>query len=560
MAATLQQAIALHRGGDLARAEALYREILARAPQDTDAMHFLGVLRTQQRRYDDAIALIGGAAKLAAGHPGIQSNLGLALKGAGRLEEALASFDRAIRLAPALPEAHNNRGNVALALGRSAEALASFDRAIALRPEYAEAWNNRGYALVALGRLDAAVDSYGRAIALAPGYGDARHNRGLALRQLGRAREALADAEGALALAPARIDSLDARGIALADLGRHADALASFERALAAEPERAASHVNASRCRLALGDYARGWPEHEWRWRDDQMRRGWRDFAVPRWTGEQDLAGRRLLLHAEQGYGDAIQFSRYAPLAAARGAEVVLEVEPALATLLATLAGVHRIVVAGDPLPPVDLHCPLMSLPLAFGTTLDDVPADVPYLAADPARVARWRERLPRRGRPRIGLAWSGNAAQRDDAYRSIPLARLAPLLEFDAEFVVLQKGVRESDRAALASTPRLHDVGGGIEDFADVAALIDGVDLVISVCTSVAHLAGALGKPLWVLLSTAADWRWLRDRDDSPWYPTARLFRQSAPGDWSGPVRQVATALEARLGEIDPRAGVRES
>lgn len=549
MAATLQEAIALHRGGDLARAEALYREILARAPQDADAMHFLGVLRMQQRRYDDAVALIGGAATLAAGHPGIQSNLGLALKGAGRLEEALASFDRAIRLAPAMPEAHNNRGNVELALGRPAGALESFDRALALNGSYAEAWNNRGSALAALGRPEAAVDSYGRALALVPGYADAQHNRGLALRELGRAREALADADRALALEPGRVDALDARGIALADLGRHDDALASFERALAAAPGRAASHVNASYCLLALGDYARGWPEHEWRWRDEQMHADRRAFAAPQWTGEQDPAGRTVLLHAEQGHGDSIQFCRYAPRLAARGARVVLEAPAALAPLLGTLDGVAQLVVAGDPLPPFDLHCPLMSLPLAFRTTLADVPAAAPYLAADPARVRRWRDRVARPGRPRIGIAWSGRAAQRNDMHRSMPLETLAPLFALDADFVILQKDLRDRDRPAIAAHPRLVDASAEIEDFADVAALVAEVDLVISVCTSVAHVAGALGKPLWVLLSVAADWRWLRDRDDSPWYPTATLFRQTALGDWDGVVARVAKALEARLG-----------
>lgn len=559
MTTTLQQAISHHRRGDLARAEAMYREILARAPRDADAMHFLGVLRTQQHRYDEAIALIGAAAVVAPGNAGIHSNLGLALKAAGRLDDALASFDRALALAPAFPEALNNRGNVQLALARPAEALASFDRAVNLRPEYAEAWNNRGYALVALGRLEPAVESYGRACALAPGYAEAFHNRGLALRQLGRAGEALADAERALALAPGHLDVLDARGIALADLGRHDAALASFDLALAGAPDRAASHVNASHCRLALGDYARGWPEHEWRWRDEQMRADRRAFAKPQWTGGEDPAGRTVLLHAEQGHGDSIQFCRYAPRLAARGARVLLEAPSALASLFGTLGGVAQIVVSGEALPPFDLHCPLMSLPLAFRTTLADVPDTTPYLAADPARVRHWRGRAPRSGRPRIGIAWSGRAAQRNDMHRSMPFDALAPLLALDADFVVLQKEVRERDRPAIAAHPRLVDPSAEIRDFADVAALIEDVDLVVSVCTSIAHVAGALGKPVWVLLSVAADWRWLRDRDDSPWYPTATLFRQTTLGDWSGVVARVATTLGTRLGPA-ARAGTQAS
>jgi hypothetical protein len=293
-----------------------------------------------------------------------------------------------------------------------------------------------------------------------------------------------------------------------------------------------------------MGEFAAGWKEYEWRWRRRESP-GAGEFPAPWWLGKEDLRGRTILLHAEQGLGDTLQFCRYARLVEACGAKVVLQIEPALRALLGTLAGVSQIVVPGEPLPPFDFHCPLLSLPLALGTTLDNIPAEIPYLHADRKKVARWQGKLGRRTQPRIGLAWSGNPSQTKDRNRSLPLAALEALLELPVQFVCLQKEIRPGDAPALQRHPQLLHFENAIGDFSDTAALVECCDLVIAVNSSVAHLAGALGKPVWIPLAFVPDWRWLLGREDSPWYPGARLFRQSRPGQWDDVVRRMARELE---------------
>ena len=307
----------------------------------------------------------------------------------------------------------------------------------------------------------------------------------------------------------------------------------SFERAIHRRPDHAAAHWNLADCRLLLGDFERGWQEYEWRWKRDQREIKQREFPQPRWSGAEALAGRTILLHSELGLGDTLLFCRYAKEVAARGARVVLEVQPPLVTLLAGLAGVAQIVASGDPLPVFDCHCPLMSLPLAFRTHLGTVPADVPYVRSDPARVAQWRSRLGASAKPRVGLVWSGSVALRNDQ-RSMALADMLPLVDDRAEWVSLQKELRDADREDLASRAAIRHLGDELRDFSDTAALVDLMDLVVTVDTSVANLAGAMGKKVWILLPyNPHDWRWMLTREDSAWYPTARLFRQPAPGDW---------------------------
>ncbi len=369
--------------------------------------------------------------------------------------------------------------------------------------------NNRGNTLKELKRYDDALASYDRALALEPGFAGAHHNRGVTLQEL----------------------------------KRYDDALASYERASALRPDFVEAHWNESLVRLQLGDFHGGWRKYEQGWKTG-LRGEPRGFAQPRWTGAEPLAGRTLLLHVEQGFGDTIQFVRYAPLAAAAGARVILEAYPLLTTLLSEVEGVNAVVSRGEPLPAFDLHCPLLSLPLAFGTELDTIPARVPYLTAPPARLARWGARLPRAGGLRVGLAWSGR--ETPDPNRSVALAQLAPLFDLPGiHFVSLQKDVRDSDEAALRGRPELLHLGPDLADFADTAAVIEQLDLVISIDTAVAHLAGALGKPVWILLPFSSDWRWLLDRDDSPWYPTARLFRQDETRAWDTVIARVRAALK---------------
>jgi Flp pilus assembly protein TadD len=440
----------------------------------------------------------------------------------------------------------NCRGNVLRHKKSFDAALDSYDRGLALRPDSAEVLCNRGIVLRELKRFDEALASYDRALAIRPDYADALNSRGIVLRELGRLDEALANVDRALAIRPGFAEALTSRGTTLIELKRLDEALASFRRAQAVRPDYADAHWGESFCQLLAGDFGAGWEKYEWRWRTGQA--ALRQFLQPLWLGDQDVAGKTVLLHAEQGNGDTIQFCRYATVLAERGARVVLEVQPALKSLLSCLIGVQQVVATGEPLPEFDFHCPLLSLPLACGTTLQTIPARVPYLTPAPGLVQDWRTRLATDG-PRIGLAWSGNKQHGNDRNRSIALRRLAPLLDCGATLVSLQKGPRDDDRAWLAEHPEVLRYSD-FPDFADTAALISLLDLVISVDTSVAHLAGAMGKPVWILLpAVGLDWRWLLERDDSPWYPTARLFRQRAIGDWDSVINRVADELRKRFG-----------
>jgi hypothetical protein len=367
-------------------------------------------------------------------------------------------------------------------------------------------------------------------------------NRAVTLQALDRLDEALASCERALLMRPDSAEALNNRASVLQELRRFDEALADYDRAVAIAPDYAEAQLNRALLLLLTGDFAQGWPAYEWRrrlpsWVD-------RGFTQAEWSGE-DIAGKRLLLHAEQGFGDTIQFSRYAALVAQRGANVVLEVQPSLEPLLKGLEGIE-VVAAGHELPPFDLHCPLLSLPRLLTTTPNAIPGGVPYIAAPPDRVAAWASRLPTDGL-RVGLAWSGHRDNARDHERSIPFARLAPLTNIPGfRFVSLQKDMRDADADDFHRCGGIIDFSHGLRDFADTAAVIAQLDLVITVDTAVAHLAGAMGKPVWLLLPRVPDFRWLMDRTTSPWYPTARLFRKHAMDTWEGVITEAATALRA--------------
>ena len=464
-----------------------------------------------------------------------------ALHRAGRLAEAEPLYLAILHEVPAHFDALHLIGVVRQQQGRDAEAIAFIDRALALRPDNAAALSNRALSLRALGRAHEALACCDRALAVKPDFADAHNNRGLALAALKRPAEALKSYEAALSHAPAHIDALNNCGIALFEVNRLDEALVCFDRVLALRPGHVHGSWNRAQVLLLMGDFARGWPEHEGRLASNpRLKRG---FTQPLWLGDAPLAGRTILLRAEQGLGDTIQFCRYAPMVAARGARVVLEVQRPLVDLMRTLDSAIEVVARGDALPEFDLHCPLLSLPLAFKTELTTIPARTPYLRA-PAGAIDWKSRLGTK-RPRIGLVWSGNPGHKRDATRSIPFYALMPLLDIDASFVSLQKDVRASDAALLKQTGQVVDVADSLTSFAETASLIATLDLVISVDTSAAHLTGALGKPLWLLLPQVPDWRWLMGRDDSPWYPTARLFRQDTTRAWGGVVARIRAVLE---------------
>jgi len=436
------------------------------------------------------------------------------------------------------------------------DAVASLTACLQRAPGFGPAYVNLANLLRRFGMLAPAKAMAEAALALLPG--DAA-----ALLCLAAILHDSADFEGAAALYqrllaadPNHAGALSSLGSSLQAMGRLAEALPCHARAVALAPQDADIHYNYADALLAAGDFAAGWPEYEWRWRRTHAPR---HGLGPAWRGA-DLAGRTILLHAEQGFGDTLQFARYAPLAAARGGRVVLAVQPALVRLMRGLPGVASVAAQGDALPPCDVHCPLMSLPLAFGTRLDTVPAAVPYLAPDPDLVARWTARIPAEGRLRVGLVWAGSAHPHADGIsvfdrrRSMPLAALAPLRSVaDVQWISLQTGNPAAElRGAHAGLAILDP--GPFEDFADTAALVATLDLVIAVDTAVAHLAGALGRPVWVLSRIDACWRWLAGRDDSPWYPTLRLYRQTQPLAWGPVVDRVRDDLAAASARFQSR------
>jgi tetratricopeptide (TPR) repeat protein len=578
-----EEGLELHRKGALARAEKAYRKILAAHPRHAGALHLLGVLLAQRKSYESALALIERAIAIEPGNADAHNNRANVLRDLGRLEAALAGYGRAIRLRRDFAEAHCNRaavllalkrpaaaragferaarikpesaeahaglGNALLALERPEEALAGYDHAVRLRPDYAEAHQGRAQACAMLGRLDEALAGYDRAIAARPDFAEAYYNRANVLKELARTEAALVSFDRAIALRPDYAEAFYNRGNVLLDLKRPGDALASFDAALSLRPEDVARRQNLALCRLLVGDFARGWETYERRWQRGQAEVQLRTFRKPLWLGEEALEGKTILLHSEQGIGDTLQFCRYAALVRDRGARVILEAPAALAGLLGRLDGVAELVEKGRPIPPFDTHCPLMSLPLAFKTDLATIPAPGRYITADPDLAAAWHERLGPKARPRVGLAWSGNPRHAMDRRRSIPLATMRALLAPDIEWFSLHREVREGDAPLLAASPDIRHFGDKM-DFDSTAALIETLDLVISVDTSIAHLAGAIGKPLWVLLPHVADWRWLTEREDSPWYPSARLIRQLERGDWPGVMQRVYLELRTWLRE----------
>jgi len=544
LAQAVEDALALHRQGQLGRAEKAYLRVLKVRRDHFDALHLLGMLKHQTGKAGEAFRLITAALAVNPRSADALSNLGLVLHALRRDADALASFDKALALDPDHAEALNNRGTALLAMKRPAEALAAFERLLAKNPRHVEAQVNRANALLELGRVREAIAGYDALLAAAPRHAGAWFNRGTALAGLDRFEEAIAAYDRALAIVPGYAKAHNNRGIALRALNRHREALASYAGAIAIQQDFAEARLNQAHALLTLGDLRRGFAEYEWRWKTPGNAPHRRTFPQPLWLGERPPGGKTILIHAEQGLGDTIHFARYATPLARAGARVIVQAAPALAAVLASVEGATSVVASGDRLPRFDLHCPLASLPLACKTDLGGIPADIPYVAAPADRLAKWRERIDGLARPRIALAWSGSAAHANDRHRSIALSRLAPLLaSAGARFVSVQRDVRGGDAPMLASAPVAH-VGDELADFADTAAVLALCDLTISVDSAVAHLAAAMGRPTWILLPFSPDWRWMLEREDSPWYPTSRLFRQPAIGDWQSVIARVKSEL----------------
>jgi tetratricopeptide (TPR) repeat protein len=566
-AADLHVGLGLSLGGQGRRGEALecFRQALRVQPGHAEALLHLGVALAEAGRLEEAVAhlrqAVGSRPELAAGH----HNLGVALAQQGQREEAVRCLEEALRRKPDYAEGHYNLGGVLRDLGKKEEACGHYREAIALRPGYAGAYNNLGLTLTELGRHAEALVLLGQAVRLEPEGKEGHNNLGLAHAGLGDFDKAQGCYEEALRLDPGYAEAHANLGSAFKERGRPEEALACYQVALWHQPGLASAHYNRALAWLQKGDYAKGWPEYEWRWK----RPGTpvRPFRQPRWDGSP-LGGRTILLWCEQGLGDAIQFVRYAKMVKARGGRVVLECPPGLERLFTSCPGVDRVVAEGQALPDFDVQVPLMSLPAVFGTTLEAVPAEVPYLAAEPARVEAWKERLAGVKGFRVGVVWQGNPRFAWDSFRSFPLAALEPLAKVeDVRLVSLQKGPGAEEVRSRRGRFEVLEFGEDLDGdgaFLDTAALMRNLDLVVSADTAAAHLAGALGVPGWVAVSAVADWRWLVGREDTPWYPSMRLFRQQRTGGWDEVFGHMARELSAvrldgaELG--DRQAGGREA
>jgi tetratricopeptide (TPR) repeat protein len=512
--AKLEGALKAHRQGQLDTAAALYREILATNPAHFDSLHLLGVVEMNRGDAALAVELIGKALQINKRSAPAHSNMGLALRALARYSEALSACDRAIAAQSDNVLAHYNRALILLDMARYEQALTGFRKTLGMNPNLREAHTNMGVALQAMGRLEEALESFVKADALQPRNADTLHNIGC-VNQLLRRRDA---------------------------------ARTSFQNAIVCAPQHAEAHVGLSECLLQSGQYAEGWREYEWRWQVPSIIPLKRSFDQPTLSGQENVAGKTILIHAEQGLGDTLQFARYIQILRERGAQIILEVQAPLKPLFAAQDGLAHVLAKDEALPAFDLHCPLLSLPMVLNTGSDFVTA--PYIHAPSAAVEKWRDRLGTATAPRCGVVWSGSTITRGTGrFRSIPLETFKRISEACVALVGLQRDVRDSDQATLSAFADINNLGPDLQDFADTAGLIANLDLVVTVDTAVAHLAGAMGKSVWILLAHAPDWRWDIDTDgENVWYPTARLFRQSTLLDWNPVIDRVIAELKTHF------------
>ena len=581
----LEQAVSYQRQGLFDEAEKTYARVVKKNPEYFDALHFYGLFKYQQGRHHDALKLVGKATKINPRSANTLNSLGVILAHLDRHIEALASFDATLKLEPHHVEALSNRCNSLNELGRFEDTIDSSNRAIAINPKYAEVYIPRGAALISCKRYTEALESYDQSLKLNPSLVMAWLGRGNVFYDLKRYDEAFAAYDKALALKPDLEGAWLGRGNVFFDLKRYDEAFAAYDKALTIKPDLENAWLgrgtvffslnrdeealkcydkaialkkdlpegywNKSLVKLSLGEYEEGWQLYEWRWKSRSFTSPVRNFSQRQWLGNDSVVGKTILIHSEQGFGDTIQFFRYLSKLKTLGCKIIFETQTQLVPLIKAQRYNCQIIGQGETLPSFDVHCPLLSLPLAFKTTLETIPASIPYLFSSAEKLELWRTKLGRKNKFRIGLAWSGNQNFWNDIRRSIAFELLRPIMSVNGEWYSLQKDVRGSDNNSLKSTPNIIDHTQCLNDFSDTAALISELDLVISVDTAVAHLTGALGKPVWILLPFHPDFRWLRDREDSPWYPTARLFRQTQDGEWRSVIDRVFQELKIFL---DPK------
>ncbi len=538
--------------GDAASAAAAYGEAIRLDPGIAETQCNFGNALVRLGRHGEAIAALRRATALKPDFASAYFNLGNACLRANLLEDSLAALLKAVELKPDMAAAFSDLGNVLYLMGRRNKAIVAYGNAIALDPTFAEAYSNLANPLTDDDRLDEALAASLRAIQLKPERPEAHSNLGNVLVAADRLKESLGPYRHALRLKPDYAEAHSNLGHVLARMGDDRASIAAYREAVRLRPEDADAHLFLAMMLLRTGAMEEGWREYEWRWRTRLFQGHGIAADIPLWAGE-DPAGKDILLQAEQGLGDTVQFARYATVLAARGARVTLAVQPPLLRLLATVPGTAHVVPDDAPAPRADYRLPLLSLPLRLGGALTDIPATYPYVTPDPQAAETWRLRLEKHPGLKVGLVWAGaprrhdRAAGRTDRRRSLSLDQFAPLLAVPGvSFFSLQKGPPAAQLAEARDRFPIIDYMDNVGDFADTAALVAGLDLAIVADTSVAHVAGALGKPVWILSRFDGCWRWLDKGDATPWYPSARLFRQTAPGDWDGIVEEVAAALRA--------------
>ena len=522
-----------------------FDKAIALKPHHIKALNSRGLALHKLKRFDEALEDYNKAISLKPDFLEAFINRGTVLQELRRFDEALNDYDKAISLKPSHIIVYINRGVIYKELRRFDDAIADYNKAISLKPDYVDAFSNRGNALQELRRFDEALTDYNKAISLKPDYAEAYNNRGAALKELARYTDALQDYDKAISLKPDYVDALSNRGNALQEMGRFEEASIDFDRAIALKPDHASAHWNKSLQLLRQGKFTSGWKLYEWRWKRKELTSPRREFSQPLWLGKEDLNGKTILLHWEQGFGDTIQFSRYAKEIAKFGCKTILEVQKPLFELMKSIEGVDELIASGTDLPQFDFYCPLMSLPLAMGTTLETIPSGKPYLKSADDKLSRWSERLGPKSKPRVGLVWCGNANHTNDHNRSIALEQMLGAAPEGYELISLQKEVRKTDLTTLEQSKQLRHFGADLNDFTDTAALCELMDVIISVDTSVAHLAGALGKSANLLLPYNSDFRWLVDRSDSPWYPSMKLFKQGPDMLWKPVLEKIKADLK---------------
>jgi tetratricopeptide (TPR) repeat protein len=547
----IQLAYKYFQAGDLIQTERVCREILKKQPNNIDILYFLGVVCYQLKKYDSAIQYIGKFLQFNPTNADAYYNLAQAFQKKREPDDAITYYHKALKYNPYFIDAYLNLGNLLQETGQLDEAIKNYQKVIEINPNFAGAYYNLGVVLQEKGQLREAISAYQKAIHLNPSYIDAYHDLGYVYHMNSQFDEAIRFYQKALQLNPKLFDAHNNLGRVLQEQRHNEEAIACYQKAIQLNPDFAEAHFNLSIVLLLLGNFKQGWREYEWRWKLKEQRRY--NFPQPVWDGS-DIEGRTIFLYAEQGFGDTIQFIRFVPLVAERRATVIIECQRELKSLLQTVQGVAKVITNEDQLPDFDIHCPLLSLPLLLGIALESIPAAVPYIAIESMLIAKWKERLKHdNSQFKIGIVWSGNPRNMIFLKKSFALNTFLPLASLDKiTLYSLQKGEAAREAKNPPQGMRLIDYTDEINEFLDTAAFIKNLDLVISIDTAVAHLAGALGKTVWTLLPFSPDWRWMLNREDSPWYPTMRLFRQSSPGDWETVIEKVSNDLHEKIREND--------